>query len=150
MLTIGTPAPDFCLSDDQGNTITLSDFKGKRLIVYFYPKDHTPGCTKESCDFRDAFNSLAAKNVAVVGVSRDSVASHDTFKQKHALPFPLLADIDSTMCQAYGVLKEKSMFGKKYMGIVRTTFLIDEQGKIINIFPKVNVLGHVKKLLALV
>lgn len=150
MLTVGTAAPDFSLSDEQGKTVTLSDFKGKKLILYFYPKDHTPGCTKESCDFRDAFGTFTEKNVVVLGISRDSVARHESFKQKHALPFPLLADIDSVMCQSYGVLKEKSMFGKKYMGIERTTFLVDEQGKISAIFPKVSVLGHVKKLLALV
>ncbi len=144
--TIGAPAPDFSLPDDKGETRRLADFKGQNLIVYFYPRDDTPGCTVEACDFRDNFKALSNLKVAVVGVSKDSVKSHAKFKQKFDLNFPLLSDENDTMAENYGVWIEKSMYGKKYMGIDRTTFLIDAQGRIKHIWPKVKPDGHVEEI----
>jgi len=148
MLTDGDKAPEFSLQDDNGNTVTLSGLKGRRIILYFYPKDDTPGCTKEACDLKDRSKEVKKLNAVVLGVSPDSVESHQKFKTKFGLPFQLLADPGSKVCQLYGVWKEKSMYGRTYMGVERTTFLIDEKGKIARIFPKVKVEGHADELLA--
>jgi peroxiredoxin Q/BCP len=139
---VGQKAPDFTLSDDNGQKVKLSDYKGKKVVLYFYPKDDTPGCTTEACNFRDGFSEIKARRAVVLGVSADSVESHKKFKKKFELNFPLLADPDKKMIESYGVWKEKSMYGKKYMGIERTTFVIDPQGKISHIFPKVKVAEH--------
>jgi peroxiredoxin Q/BCP len=141
-LKVGQKAPDFTLSDDNGQKVKLSDYKGKKVVLYFYPKDDTPGCTTEACNFRDGFSEIKARGAIVLGVSADSVESHKKFKKKFELNFPLLADPDKKMIESYGVWKEKSMYGKKYMGIERTTFVIDPQGKISHIFPKVKVAEH--------
>jgi peroxiredoxin Q/BCP len=143
----GSKAPAFTLPADDGETISLKNFKGKRVIIYFYPKDLTPGCTQQACDFRDAAGLFNKKKVVVLGVSRDSAERHQKFKAKFDLTFPLLADVDGKVCEAYGVWKEKSLYGKKFMGIERTTFVIDAQGKIEKIIPKVKVKGHVEELL---
>jgi peroxiredoxin Q/BCP len=148
MLKEGTKAPSFSLLDDQENKVSLKDFKGKTVVLYFYPKDLTPGCTQEACDFRDSFARLKKKNTVVLGVSKDTVKMHQKFKEKHDLPFALLADVDGKVCEAYGVWKEKSMYGRKYMGIERTTVVIDDAGKVKKIFPKVKVKGHVDEVLA--
>lgn len=140
-------ATNFTLSDQEGKTHSLSDYKGKFVVLYFYPKDMTPGCTKEACDFRDNTQEFAKLNAVVLGISRDSLKSHQKFSEKYKLNFPILADEDKSVCKAYGVLKEKSMFGKKYMGIVRTTFLIDPDGNIIKKWDKVKVLGHNEEVL---
>src|SRR5437660_1004721 len=126
MPAIGDKAPDFTLKDDQGKDVSLGDFKGKTVVLYFYPKDDTPGCTTEACGFRDDEKKFQKKNTVILGVSADEVASHGKFKTKYKLPFPLLSDPEKKTIQAYGVWKEKSMYGKKYMGIERTTFIIDE------------------------
>ncbi len=126
----------------------LSDFKGKKVVLYFYPKDDTPGCTKESCAFRDGLDEIHTSGAVVLGVSGDSVESHKKFTKKFNLNFPLLSDEKKTMLQAYGVWKEKSLYGRKFMGIERTTFIIDEQGKIDDIFQKVKVNGHLEEVLA--
>ena len=139
---VGQKAPDFTLLNDQGQKVKLSDFKGKKVVLYFYPKDDTPGCTKEACAFRDGINEIKNRGAVVLGVSVDSVDSHQKFKKKFDLNFPLLADTDKSLVEAYGTWKEKSMYGKKSMGIERTTFIIDEQGKISHIFPKVKVEEH--------
>lgn len=143
----GDPAPDFTLPDEMGRTVSLSDFRGRKLVLYFYPKDDTPGCTQESCDFRDSLAALNHANAAVLGISKDSIVSHLKFKTKHALTFPLLSDTDGRACEAYGVWVEKSMYGKKYMGIDRATFLIDEAGAIERLWRKVKVGGHVAEVL---
>jgi peroxiredoxin Q/BCP len=147
MLKEGDKAPDFTAKDDQGNTVSLKGFRGKKVVLYFYPKDNTSGCTKEACDFRDNFARIKRKDAIVLGVSPDSEKSHEKFKSKFDLTFPLLADEDKTLVNAYGVWKEKSMYGRKYMGVERTTFIIDEKGKIAKIFPKVKVNGHVDAVL---
>ena len=149
MLNVGDEAPNFCLFNEANQEVSLENFKGQKVILYFYPKDDTPGCTKESCDFRDAFKDLQSKNMVILGISKDTIKSHGSFKAKYSLPFSLLSDTDHKTLKGYGVLKEKSMFGKKYLGIERTTFIIDEQGKILKIFPNVKVLGHVKEILKL-
>jgi peroxiredoxin Q/BCP len=141
-LKVGQKAPDFTVLNDKGEKVKLGDFKGKKVVLYFYPKDDTPGCTKEACAFRDGIAEIKRAGAAVVGVSADSVDSHKKFKNKFDLNFPLLADEDKKIVEAYGVWKEKSMYGKKFMGIERTTFIIDEQGKIAHIFPKVKVDQH--------
>ncbi len=150
MLTEGQLAPDFVVKDDTGKDVKLSDFKGKKVILYFYPKDNTSGCTKEACDFRDSINLFEKNNTVVLGVSVDSESSHKKFKDKYNLPFTLLSDVDKNVVQLYGVWKEKSMYGKKYMGTERTTFVINEEGKIVKIYNKVKVPGHVSELLKLV
>ncbi len=142
-LKIGNKAPSFTLPTDGDGKITLSDFKGEKVILYFYPKDDTSGCTAESCDFRDNLRKFKNLGVQIIGISKDSVASHDKFKAKYDLNFPLASDEDCKICDRYGVWKEKSMYGKKYMGIERSTFLIDEDGKIAQIWRKVKVTGHV-------
>jgi peroxiredoxin Q/BCP len=147
-LAVGGKAPGFGLSDDTGRIRQLSDFAGKTLVLYFYPKDNTPGCTQESCDFRDNLNRLATSGAAVVGLSADSVESHRKFKEKYGLNFPLLSDPDHVALNAYGVWQEKSLYGRKFMGIVRSTFVIDGKGVIRAVFPKVKVTGHVDEVLA--
>lgn len=146
-LKVGQKAPEFTLADDAGQKVKLSDFKGKKVVLYFYPKDDTPGCTKEACNFRDGFAEIKKRGAIVLGVSADSVDSHKKFKNKFELNFPLLADPDKKMIESYGVWKEKSMYGRKYMGIERTTFVIDPQGKISHIFPKVKVAEHYDEVL---
>ena len=132
---VGQKAPDFTLLDDSGNKVKLGDLKGKKVVLYFYPKDDTPGCTKEACAFRDGIAQIKKKGAVVLGVSADSVESHKKFKDKFSLNFPLLADPERKAIEDYGTWKEKSMYGKKYMGIERTTFIIDGDGKISHIFP---------------
>jgi len=146
-LKVGQKAPDFTVMDDKGEKVKLADLKGKKVVLYFYPKDDTPGCTKEACAFRDGIDKIKKRGAVVLGVSADSVESHKKFKSKFDLNFPLLADSDKKMVEAYGVWKEKSMYGKKYMGIERTTFVIDENGKIAHIFPKVKVDQHYDEVL---
>lgn len=143
-LKIGDPAPDFTLPTDGNGEITLSNLKGQNVILYFYPKDNTPGCTTESCDFRDALPDFEQLDTAVIGISKCSVKKHDNFKKKQNLNFPLASDENGNVCETYGVWKEKSMYGKKFMGIERTTFLIDTNGIIKHIWNKVKVKGHVE------
>jgi peroxiredoxin Q/BCP len=146
-LEVGDKAPDFSLPADGGGKVALKDFKGKAVVLYFYPKDDTSGCTAEACAFRDQLPEFGKATAAVIGVSRDSVASHDKFKAKFKLPFPLASDEDGKVCQAYSVWAEKSMYGRKYMGIERSTFLIDGKGVIRNIWRKVKVPGHAEEVL---
>ena len=143
----GDIAPPFSLQAGDGRTITLSDFRGKAVVLYFYPKDDTPGCTKEACSFQDHRTELAKAGAVVLGVSRDSVSSHQRFAGKFQLTFPLLSDPDASVCKAYGVYKQKSMYGRTYWGIERTTFLIAPDGRIARIFPKVSVDGHTDEVL---
>ncbi len=137
MLEIGMMAPDFTLSDKDGTMISLSDFLGKKVVLYFYPKDNTPGCTRQACAFANAYGSFAKKGIEVIGVSRDSVASHAKFAEKHGLPFLLLSDPDLIAIKAYEVWQEKKLYGKVSMGVARTTFIIDPDGRIEKIMPKV-------------
>lgn len=137
MLPINTPAPEFELLDQNGEARRLSDYRGQKVILYFYPKDMTSGCTKQACSFRDLMPQFREKRAVILGVSRDSVASHKKFEQTHGLPFPLLSDPDLTVIQAYDVWKEKKNYGKVSMGVVRTTYLIDEAGIIVKAFDKV-------------
>ena len=146
-LKIGEPAPDFRLPADNGTTVSLADFRGKKVILYFYPKDDTPGCTSQACGFRDAYPQIEEKNAVVIGVSPDSVKSHQKFKTKYDLPFLLVADEDHQLAEAYGVWGEKSMYGKRYFGIERTTFLINQTGKIIAVWRKVKVKNHVQEII---
>jgi len=146
-LKVGDKAPDFTLPTDGGGKVSLNDLKGKKLVLYFYPKDDTPGCTTEACAFRDALPDFSKVKAAIVGVSKDSVASHDKFKTKFKLPFPLASDEDGKVCEAYDTWVEKSMYGKTYMGIERSTFLIDETGVIRNIWRKVKADGHAAEVL---
>ncbi len=139
----GSPAPAFTMPTDGNGKISLSDFRGRKVVLYFYPKDDTPGCTTESCAFRDALHEFDKLNTQVIGISKDSPESHDKFKKKFDLNFPLASDTYGSVCEAYGVWQEKSMYGKKYMGVVRSTFLIDENGRIERIWRKVKVDGHV-------
>lgn len=147
MLKTGDKAPDFEALTDAGKTLSLKDFRGKKVILYFYPRDNTPGCTQEACDFRDSMARFQRKGTVVLGVSPDSAASHQKFKTKYELPFPLLVDEDHKIAESYGVWAEKSMYGRKFMGIVRSTFLIDEKGKVAEVYGKVKVKGHVDELL---
>ncbi len=137
MLNVGSPAPDFTLTDKDGRSVSLSDFHGKRVVLYFYPKDNTPGCTRQACAFAAAYEGFKTKGVEVIGISKDSVASHRRFAEKHSLPFVLLSDPELQAIQAYGVWQEKRLYGKTSMGVVRTTFIIDENGIIQKIMPKV-------------
>lgn len=146
-LAVGSPAPDFTLATDGGKSVTLSKLKGKKVILYFYPKDDTPGCTTEACTFRDNLPDFTKVKATIIGISKDSAESHDKFKTKHKLNFPLASDIDGKVCEAYGVWVEKKNYGKTYMGIERSTFLIDEKGIIRQIWRKVRVDGHVEKVL---
>ena len=148
---IGRPAPDFSLPSTTGENISLKQFKGKKtVILYFYPKDETPGCTREACSFRDLFAEFEKHNAVILGVSADSLESHQHFREKNHLPFPLLADEDATLSKMYGVYKQKNLYGKKSMGIESTTFVIDRTGRIAQIYPKVKVDGHVQDLLEFV
>ena len=144
----GSKAPAFTLPTGDGKKLSLKDLKGKKVVLYFYPKDNTSGCTKEACAFNDSLKVLEKKGAVVIGVSADTVASHRKFADKYTLAFPLLADETKDMINDYGVWKQKSLYGKKYMGIERTTFIIDEKGVITKIFPKVKVEGHVAEVLA--
>lgn len=137
MLTVGQKAPDFTLFDTAGNEVSLSDFLGKKVVLYFYPKDNTPGCTRQACAFASHYDDFKAKDIAVIGISRDSVASHVKFADKYSLPFVLLSDPERKAIEAYGVWQEKKLYGKVSFGVVRTTFIIDEQGNIVSIMPKV-------------
>jgi peroxiredoxin Q/BCP len=149
LLAVGTKAPEFTTTDQDGKRLSLSDFQGKKVILYFYPKDNTSGCTKEACAFRDHFDRFRQLNVEIVGVSIDSEKSHKSFVQKYDLPFTLLADADKSLVQAYGVWGEKSLYGKKYMGTNRVTYLIDESGQVAAVFPKVKPDRHAEELLAM-
>ena len=145
-MKVGDKVPDFTTLDDSGHPVSLSDFKGKSVVLYFYPKDDTSGCTKEACDFRDAFPRFGKTDAEVIGVSPDSVESHRKFKKKYELPFKLLADEGHRLADRFGVWKEKSMYGRNFMGIERTTVLIDRNGRVARIFPKVRVPGHVEEV----
>lgn len=149
MLSEGMSAPDFILDADDGGSLGLSSFPGKTVVLYFYPKDDTPGCTKEACGFRDAFDAFLAKGAAVIGVSPDTSASHGKFRSKYGLPFILLSDPDARVMKAYGAWGEKSMYGKKYEGVLRSTFIIGADGIIKKIFHKVKPEGHAEEILAL-
>lgn len=137
MLEVGTLAPDFILPDHNGTMVTLSGFRGKKVVLYFYPKDNTPGCTRQACAFAQSYDGFREKDVVVIGISKDSVASHLKFVQKYDLPFILLSDPELQAIQAYGVWQEKKLYGKVSMGVVRSTYIIDEQGRIEKVMPKV-------------
>ena len=137
MLKIGDIAPDFALLDSEGREHKLSDYLGKKIVLYFYPKDNTPGCTRQACAFASAYDAFRERDIVVIGISRDSVASHKKFAEKYSLPFILLSDPDLTAIQSYGVWQEKKLYGKTSFGVVRTTFIIDENGKISAVMPKV-------------
>lgn len=143
----GDPAPDFQMPDHTGKIHSLSDYKGRKLILYFYPKDDTPGCTKQACGFNENLQELNELNVDVLGVSKDSAEKHKKFIEKYGLEFPLIPDEDKELCRGYGVWKEKNMYGKKVMGIERSTFLIDEQGRIEKIWRKVKVKDHMREVI---
>jgi len=144
----GVTAPDFELEDETGTLRRLFDFRGKLVVLYFYPKDDTPGCTTEACNFRDDYSAYENAGVTVLGVSPDTVKSHQKFKEKHGLPFPLLADKDHKVCEMYGVWGLKKMMGREYIGVLRTTFLIDAEGKIVHVFEKVKPAQHSTEVLA--
>ncbi|MGD9049442.1 MAG: thioredoxin-dependent thiol peroxidase [Anaerolineae bacterium] len=148
MLEEGIMAPDFTLTADGGSEVTLSDYRGKQVVLYFYPKDDTPGCTTEACNFRDDYSEILAAGAVVLGVSPDSVKSHDKFKGKYDLPFPLLSDPEHEIAERYGAWGEKKMYGRTYMGIIRSTFVIDRDGKIAKVFPKVRPKNHSQEVLA--
>lgn len=148
MLKVGDKAPAFSLESDGGGVVELKALKGRQVVLYFYPKDDTIGCTTEACEFRDNWKAVQAHGAVVLGVSPDSVASHDKFKAKYRLPFTLLADPDHALAEAYGAWGEKSMYGRKYHGILRSTFIIDGAGRISTIFPKVKPRGHAAEVLA--
>ena len=147
MLKVGDKAPDFILKNEQNQDVTLSDFIGKKVVIYFYPKDNTPGCTKEACSFRDVYDDILEAGAVVIGISKDNASSHENFKDKHNLPFYLLSDPNNTVIEAYGAWQEKKMFGKTYMGILRSTFIIDENGNIIKLYPKVKIDTHAEEVL---
>ena len=146
-LDVGSTAPDFTMPTDGGGSVTLSSLRGRPVVLYFYPKDDTSGCTSEACGFRDALPDFSGVDAVIIGVSKDSVASHDKFKAKHELPFTLASDTDGSVCEAYGTWVEKSMYGRKYMGIDRATFLIDKDGVLRGVWRKVKVTGHVAAVL---
>ena len=148
LLEIGDRAPAFASVDQDGEKVSLSGFKGRKIVLYFYPKDDTPGCTREACSFRDAFADFRRKKVEVLGISVDDEKSHRKFAEKFSLPFRLVADPEKKIVQAYGVWGEKSLYGRKYMGTHRVTYLIDEKGKIAAVWPKVKPDGHAKEILA--
>ena len=148
MLEIGMKAPEFTLSDKDGNSVSLKDFLGKKVVLYFYPRDNTPGCTRQACAFAAAYEGFKVKNVVVIGISKDSVASHQKFAQKHGLPFILLSDPELKAIEAYGVWQEKKLCGKLSMGVVRTTFLIDEEGNIEKVMPRVKPDTNAAEILA--
>lgn len=147
MLDLGTTAPDFTLPRDGGSDVTLSDLKGQKVVLYFYPKDNTPGCTTEALDFTALKSEFEAAGVAVFGISKDSVKKHDNFCAKHSLGIPLLSDENGTVCEDYGVWAEKNMYGKTFWGITRATYLLDEEGKVAQVWPKVKVAGHASEVL---
>lgn len=146
-MKIGELAPDFTLMGSDNKKHSLSDYKGKKIILYFYPKDNTPGCTTEACDFRDNINHFSDLNAVIIGISKDNLNSHNKFIEKFNLPFVLLSDEDKSVCALYDVIKEKNMFGKKALGIERSTFIIDEQGILINEYRKVKVKGHIEEVI---
>jgi len=148
MVAVGDKAPDFKLLADDGRTISLKDLRGKKVVLYFYPKDDTPGCTAEACSFRDNLARVTSKGAVIFGVSRDGNASHGKFRDKYRLNFPLLSDDAGTVTEAYGVWKKKNLYGKEFMGIERTTFLIDEQGTVAKVWSRVKVDGHTDEVLA--
>lgn len=148
MVAVGEQAPDFAMKSDDGRAYSLKDMRGKKVVLYFYPKDDTPGCTKEACSFRDNLARVTSKGAVVLGVSRDDAASHAKFRDKYHLNFPLLSDADGAVTEAYGVWKKKNLYGREFFGIERTTFLIDEAGKIDRIWPRVRVEGHTDEVLA--
>lgn len=141
-------APDFTLTSDEGKEITLSRFRGQKVVLYFYPKDDTPGCTKEACSFRDDYSLFTMKGAAVLGVSPDNAASHQKFRAKYSLPFYLLSDPDHAVASLYGAWGEKKMYGRSYEGILRSTFIIDEEGKVLKVFANVKPEGHAQEVLA--
>ena len=147
MLEVGTKAPDFTLPDQNGNVHSLSDYRGKKVVLYFYPKDNTPGCTKQACGFAERYPQFTEKGAVILGISKDSVASHKKFEEKYGLPFTLLADPDLVVIQAYDVWQEKKNYGKVSMGVVRTTYLIDEEGKIAKAFDKVKAADNPEQML---
>ena len=147
MLEVGTQAPDFTLPDQNGNRHSLSDYRGKKIILYFYPKDNTPGCTKQACGFAERYPQFIEKGAVVLGISKDSVASHKKFEEKYGLPFTILSDPELVAIQAYDVWQEKKNYGKTYMGVVRTTYLIDEEGKIAKAFDKVKAADNPEQML---
>jgi peroxiredoxin Q/BCP len=147
MLKEGSTAPAFKTKNAEGETVSLKDFRGQKVVIYFYPKDDTPGCTKEACSFRDAFSKFKKRGIVLLGVSPDSESSHKKFAQKYKLPFTLLADTDKSISEAYGVYGEKKFMGRTYMGVLRTTFLIDEKGKIKKVFEKVKPEEHASEVL---
>jgi peroxiredoxin Q/BCP len=149
LLEVGVKAPDFNTFDQNGKRVSLQDFRGKKVVLYFYPKDNTPGCTKEACAFRDNITQFQNHNTVVLGVSVDSIKSHKSFVDKHSLPFTLLADTDKDIVEAYGVWGEKTLYGKKYFGISRVTYLINEEGNIAAVFPKVKPETHPEEILKL-
>lgn len=146
-LEIGNNAPSFKISATSNKNISLSDYKGKKIVLFFYPKDNTPGCTEENKDFRDNIKNFEKLDTIVIGISRDKLKTHENFKNKHELPFELLADEDEAVCNLFGVMKHKKMFGKEVKGIERSTFIIDESGKIAHVWRKVKVPGHVAEVL---
>ena len=147
MLEVGTKAPDFTLPDQDGNMHSLSEYRGKKVILYFYPKDNTAGCTKQACGFAERYPQFTEKGAVVLGVSKDSVASHKKFEEKYGLPFTILSDPELVAIQAYDVWQEKKNYGKTYMGVVRTTYLIDENGKIVKVFEKVKAADNPEQML---
>jgi peroxiredoxin Q/BCP len=147
MIKEGDEAPDFEVRDAEGNNVKLSDLRGRKVVLYFYPKDDTPGCTKEACSFRDSFAEFGRRGIKVLGVSLDDETSHRKFADKYGLPFTLLADTDHAVADAYGVYGEKQFMGKKYLGVNRVTFLLDEQGRVKKVFDKVNVEQHADEVL---
>lgn len=147
MVEVGKKAPSFSLKDQDGNKVSLSELKGKNVVLYFYPKDNTSGCTKEACNFRDHFPNFGRLDAVIIGVSPDSVESHKKFATKYNLPFRLLSDEKKELVEKYGVWKEKSMYGRKYMGVERSTFIIDKTGRVRNIFRKVKVADHNKEVI---
>tara|TARA_R110002126_G_scaffold105484_20_gene239826 strand:+ start:2266 stop:2727 length:462 start_codon:yes stop_codon:yes gene_type:complete len=147
MVDVGEKAPEFSMATDGGGTVSLTSLKGRKVVLYFYPKDDTPGCTKEACAFRDAMPDFSGIDAEIIGVSKDPVAKHDKFKAKYDLPFTLASDEESDVCEKFGVWVEKNMYGRKYMGIERATFLIDGEGVVRNVWRKVKVPGHAEAVL---
>jgi len=147
MVKVGQKAPDFSLPSSDGKSIRLRDFRGKKVILYFYPKDNTPGCTREACDFRDSYARLRALGTNIIGISPDSVRSHRGFSMKHELPFLLLSDEKREVVKLYGVWKKKKLYGRSFMGVIRTTFIIDEEGTITQRFENVRVAGHADRVI---
>ncbi len=148
MLDVGMMAPDFCLYDGEGREVRLSDFRGRRVVVYFYPKDNTPGCTRQACAFAGAYEEFRKRDVVVIGISRDSVESHKRFAEKYDLPFILLSDPDLSAISSYGVWQEKKLYGKVSMGVVRSSFVIDREGRILRVMPKVKPDTNASEILA--